>query len=124
MPEKSQKRKLRSDLKSSHSDVQVASFYNEENRQLSERDFEDISNKIENKISRRLRDAELGQRENLGLIEYLSSKVNSLSRTSCEQACSASVTENNGNVVEALEEVSQARNVNSKSAVSVSLEFL
>ena len=75
MLEKSQKRKLWNDPSSSHSDVEVASLSNDENLQLSERDFEDISNKIDNKISKRLRDAEFGQKEILRLIENLSSKV-------------------------------------------------
>ena len=68
MPEKTHNRKLRSDPQSSHSDVEVASLSNDENILLSERDFEDISSKIENKISKRLRDAESGQTEILRLI--------------------------------------------------------
>ena len=63
MPEKTNKRKLRSAPTSSHSDVEVASLSNDEKLQLSEQDFEDISNEIENKISKRLQDAEFGQRE-------------------------------------------------------------
>ena len=65
MPERSHKRNLRSDPSSSHSDVKVASFTNDENIQLSERDFDEMSNKIKNKTFKRLRDAEFGQRENL-----------------------------------------------------------
>ena len=53
MPKKSHKRRLGSDHTSSHSDVEVASLSDDENFQLSEGDFEDISNKIQNKISKR-----------------------------------------------------------------------
>ena len=60
MSEKFHKRKLRSDP--SNSESEVASSSNEKNLNFSEQDFEDISNKIENKISKRLRDAEFGQR--------------------------------------------------------------
>ena len=79
MPEKTHKRKLRSARSSSHSDVKLAILSNDQNIQLSERDFEDISNKNENKLSKRLRDAEFGRREILRLIENLSSKVDNLS---------------------------------------------
>ena len=75
MPERSQKRKLRSDQSTSQIDEEVASLTNDENTFLLDRDLEDISNKIENKISKRLRDTELNQREILKLIESLSSKV-------------------------------------------------
>ena len=68
MPERTQKRKLRSDQSTSQLDEEVASSTNDENALLSDRDFEDISNKIENKISKRLRDTELNQREILKLI--------------------------------------------------------
>ena len=56
MPERSQKRKLRSDQSTSQIDEEVASSTNDENTLLSDRDFEDISNKIENKISKRPKD--------------------------------------------------------------------
>ena len=49
MPEKSHKRKLRSDSFNSQSDTDVASSSNEESRHLSEQDFEDISTIIETK---------------------------------------------------------------------------
>ena len=90
--------KARSDHCNSNSQIEVASFSNEENHQLSERYFEDISKKIENKFSKRLRDAEFGQREVLRLIENLSSKVDSLSSATSEQACSTSRSENSENV--------------------------
>ena len=113
MPERSHKRKLRSDQTTSHSDEEVTSFTNDENLQLSERDFEDISNKIENKISKRLRDAELGQQEILRLIENLSAKVDSLSGVTSEQGYLTAMTENNENSTEDLEEVDLTRNASS-----------
>ena len=110
MPEKSQKRKLRSDQSTSQFDIETASSINDENAVLSERDFEDISNKIENKISKRLRDTELNQREILKLIESLSSKVDNLSSVNSEQGYLTTRTENSGNPTEELEEVSLSRN--------------
>ena len=61
MTEKSHKRRLRSDHTGSLSNVEVASLSNDENFKLSERDFEDIWNKIENKISKHLRDPNLAE---------------------------------------------------------------
>ena len=113
MPEKSQKRKLRSDQSTSQFDIETASSINDENAVLSERDFEDISNKIENKISKRLRDTELNQREILKLIESLSSKVDNLSSVNSEQGYLTTRTENSGNPTEELEEVSSSRNESS-----------
>ena len=113
MPEKSQKRKLRSDQSTSQFDIETASSINDENAVLSERDFEDISNKIENKISKRLRDTELNQREILKLIESLSSKVDNLSSVNSEQGYLTSRTENSRNHTEELEEVSPSRNESS-----------
>ena len=113
MPEKSQKRKLRSDQSTSQFDIETASSINDENAVLSERDFEDISNKIENKISKRLRDTELNQREILKLIESLSSKVDNLSSVNSEQGYLTTRTENSGNPTEELEEVGLSRNESS-----------
>ena len=79
MPEKSQKRKLRSDQGTSQEEIENCNASNDENVSLSEQDFEDISNKIENRLSKRLRDTEFGQREILRLIENLASKVDNLS---------------------------------------------
>ena len=115
MPEKSQKRKLRSDQPTSQFDIETASSINDENAVLSERDFEDISNKIENKISKRLRDTELNQREILKLIESLSSKVDNLSSVNSEQGYLTTRTENSGNPTEELEEVGLSRNESSNS---------
>ena len=111
--EKTHKRKLRSDPLSSHSNVEVASLSDDENFQLSERDSEDISNKIENKISKLLRDAEFGQREILRLIENLSSKADQLSGTSSEQGCAAIGAQHNKNVQEEVTESNFPDNLSS-----------
>ena len=119
MPERSQKRKLRSDQSTSQLEVETASSINDENTVLSESDFEDISNMIENKISKRLRDTEHNQCEILKLIESLSSKVDNLSSVNSEQGYLTTEnrlpdrTENSGNPTEELEEVDLIRNVSS-----------
>ena len=59
----SQKRKLRSDQSSSQENVEISSQVSDENTYLTEQDFSDISNKIENLLSKRLRDTEFSQRE-------------------------------------------------------------
>ena len=84
MPEKSQKRKLRSDPSSSLENVESTSQASDENTCLTEQDFSDISNKIENRLFKRLRDAEFGQREILKLIENLAAKVDGLSNSATE----------------------------------------
>ena len=109
MPERSQKRKLRSDQSTSQIDEEVASSTNDKNTLLSDRDFEDISNKIKNKISKRLKDTELNQREILKLIENLSSKVDNLSSTSSERSCSTNRVTNNGNSADEVEEIDFGR---------------
>ena len=119
MPERSQKRKLRCDQSTSQLEVETASSINDENTVLSEKDFEDISNKIENKISKRLRDTELNQREILKLIESLSSKVDNLSSVNSEQGYLATRTENSGNPTEELEEVDLIRNESSNMVTGV-----
>ena len=113
MPGRSKKRKLRSDQSTSQTDADVASSANDENTLLSDRDFEDITNKIENKISKRLRDTELNQREILKLIESLSSKEDNLSSVSTERGCLTTRIENSGNPADELEEVDFARSESS-----------
>ena len=113
MPERSQKRKLRSDQSTSQTEEDIASSTNDANTLLSDSDFEDISNKIENKISKRLRDTELNQREILKLIESLSSKVDNLSSVSTERGCLTTRIENSGSPTDELEEVDLARSKNS-----------
>ena len=109
MPERSQKRKLKSDQSTSQTEKDVASLTNDENTLLSDRDFEDFPNKIENKISKRLRDTELNQREILKLIESLSSKVDKLSSVSTARGCLTTRIEISGNPTDELEEVDLAR---------------
>ena len=76
------KGKLRSDQSSSLESAETASQVSDENLNLTGRDFSDISNKIENRLSKRLRDTEFGQREILRMIENLASKVDNLSNPS------------------------------------------
>ena len=89
LPEKTQKRKLRSDQSTSQVEIENYNYPNDENASLSEQDFEDISSKVEYRLSKRLRDTEFGQREVLRLIENLTSKVDSLSNPASEQCSSA-----------------------------------
>ena len=46
---------------------------------ISDRDFSEISEKIEKSVSKRIKDTEIGQRETLKMIENLFSKIDSLS---------------------------------------------
>ena len=89
MPEKTQKRKLGSNQSTSLEEIEDYNHPDDENVSLSEQDFEDISSKIEKRLSKRLRDTEFGQREILRLIENLTSKVDSLSNPASEQCSSA-----------------------------------
>ena len=86
MPEKSRKRKLRSVQSSSLENVEVSSQASDENTCLNDQDLSDISNKIENRLSKRLRDTEFSQREILRLIENLTSKVDNLSNPTLERS--------------------------------------
>ena len=113
MPEKTQKRKLRSDQSTSQMNEEIASSTNDENVLLSDRDFEDISSKVENRLSKRLRDTEVNQREILKLIKNLSSKVDNLTSVNPGQNFSTLETEIGGNPNDELEEVEPARSVNS-----------
>ena len=85
--------KMRRDLAISPTDhqmVETTSSKAEENPSLPGGNFEDIRNKLENRMSERLRDREDSQREDLGLMKNLSSKVDNLSNPSLEQGCSHS----------------------------------
>ena len=113
MPEKSQKRKLRSDQGTSQEEIENCNASNDENVSLSEQDFEDISNKIENRLSKRLRDTEFGQREILRLIENLASKVDNLSNSVSEQCSSAAHFELGTDPIENTGNESIDRNVSS-----------
>ena len=121
MPEKTQKRKLGSDQSTSQIDEEIASSTNNENVLLSDRDFEDISGKVENRLSKRLRDTEVNQREILKLIENLSSKVDSLTSVNLGQNFLTARTEISGNPTDELEEVELARSVNSNNHESFTM---
>ena len=99
MPERSQKRKLRRGPTEDQELAEESSLQTDENNCISEQDFKDISSKVENKVSKRLRDTEHCQREILKLIENLSAKVDSLSNpTSLEPDYLSSRTEINSNL--------------------------
>ena len=80
---------------------------------MPEQDFEDISNQIENKISKRLRDAEIGQWEILRLIENLISKGDNMSSTSYEQGCSTVRADLDENVQKEVTETNFSSNLSS-----------
>ena len=113
MPEKTQKRKLRSDQSTSQIDEEIASSTNDENVLLSDRHFEDISSKVENRLSKRLRDTKVNQREILKLIKNLFSKVDNLTNVNPGQNFSTLETEIGENPNDELEEVEPTRSVNS-----------
>ena len=80
MPDRSSKRKARRDsVSSSLGEPEAASHRTENAPSISDRDFSEISEKIEKSVGRRIKDAETGQREILKMIENLSSKIDSLS---------------------------------------------
>ena len=80
MPERSSKRKARRDsVFSSLGEPEAASQRTENVPGISDRDFSEISEKIEKSVGRRIKYAETGQREILKMIENLSSKIDSLS---------------------------------------------
>ena len=80
MPERSSKRKTRRDsLTSSLGEPESSSLRTKNIPIVSDRDFTEISEKIEKSIGRRIKDTEAGQREYLKMIENMSSKIDSLS---------------------------------------------
>ena len=80
MPERSSKRKARRDsVTSSLSEPEATSLRTENVPSISDRDFSELSEKIEKSVTRRIKDTEVGQREILKMIENLSSKIDSLS---------------------------------------------
>ena len=90
MHEKLQKRRLRKDQPSDHEKVETTSSIAGENPSLYEGDFEDITNKLENRVSKRLRDTKNSQREILFGIENFACKADNLSNFLLEQWCSIS----------------------------------
>ena len=80
MPERSSKRKARRDsVTSSLGEPEATSLRTENVPSISDQDFSELSEKIEKSVTRRIRDAEVGQREILKMIENLSSRIDSLS---------------------------------------------
>ena len=80
MPERSSQRKARRDsVSSSLGELETASQRTEILPSISDRDFSEISEKIEKSVCRRIKGTETGQREILKMIENLSSKIVSLS---------------------------------------------
>ena len=118
MPEKSQK-KLRSDQSSSQENAEISSQVSDENTCLTEKDVADISNKIKNRLSKRLRDTEFTQREILRLIENLTSKVESLSNPTTEQSGQALRFELDSGPVEDSENNDISRNLSSNMVTGV-----
>ena len=120
MPEKTQKRKLGIDQSTSQVEIENYYYPNDENASLSEQDFEDISSKIENRLSERLRDTEFGQREILRLIENLTSKVDNLSNPASEQCSSALRSEFDTDPVDNSGNENAIRNVGSNNRARIS----
>ena len=80
MPEKSSKRKARRDSASrSLGEPQTSSMRTENIPSIFDKDFSELSEKIEKSVCRRIKDTEAGQREILRMIENLSYKIDSLS---------------------------------------------
>ena len=79
MPERSSKRKARRDSPANSLDERESSSIRTENAaSLSDKDFTELSEKIEKSVSKRIKDAEVGQREILKMIENLTSKIDTL----------------------------------------------
>ena len=66
-------------MTSSLGEPEATSLRTENVPSISDRDFSELSEKIEKSVTRRIKDAEVGQREILKMIENLSSKIDSLS---------------------------------------------
>ena len=80
MPERSSKRKARRDsVSSSIGEPETSSLRTENFPSISDKDFSELSEKIEKSVYRRIKDTEVGQREILKMTENLSSKTDSLS---------------------------------------------
>ena len=79
MPERSSKKKARRYSVSSSIDEPETSRLRKENiPSISDKDFLELSDYIENSVCRRIKDTEVGQREILRIFENLSSKIDSL----------------------------------------------
>ena len=79
MPERTSKRKARRDSPVNSLDEPESSSMRTENTpSLSDKDFTELSEKIEKSVSKRIKDTEVGQREILKMIENLTSKIDTL----------------------------------------------
>ena len=79
MPERSSKRKARRDSPVNSLDEPESSSMRTENApSLSDRDFTELSEKIEKSVSERIKDTDFGEREILKMIEKLTSKIDTL----------------------------------------------
>ena len=79
MPERSSKRKARRDSPVNSLDEPESSSMRTENTpSLSDKDFTELSEKIEKSVNKRIKDTEVGQREILKMIENLTSKIDTL----------------------------------------------
>ena len=125
MPEKSQKRKLRSDQCSSQENAEISSQVCDKNTCLTKQDFSDISNKFENQLTKRLIDTEFSQREReiLGIIENLTSNVDSLSNPTSEQSGPALRFELDSGPVEDTENNVVSRNLSSNTQRFTTFHF-
>ena len=86
MPERSSKRKARREsITSSVDEAECSSMRTGNVPSISDKDFADLTEKIEKSVNKRIKDTETGQREILKMIENLSSKIDSLTyKTSCD----------------------------------------
>ena len=86
MPERSSKRKARREsITCSVDEPECSSMRTGNVPSISDKDFADLSEKIEKSVSKRIKDTETGQREILKMIENLTSKIDSLTdRTPCD----------------------------------------
>ena len=79
MPERSSKRKARRESPtSSIGEPESSSMRSEDVPSISDKDFADLSEKIEKSVNKRIKDTDTGQREILKMIDNLTSKMNSL----------------------------------------------
>ena len=86
MPERSSKRKTRREsITSSVDEPECSSMRTGNVPSISDKDFADLTEKIEKSMNKRIKDTETGQREMLKMIENLSSKIDSMTdKTSCD----------------------------------------
>ena len=85
MQEKALKGKTRRDFPTSTvGEPEATSLRTENEQSISDRDFSEISEKVEWSVCRRIKETETNQREILRMIENLSSKIDSLSEKNSE----------------------------------------